>query len=155
MGQRCGIGICGIEPDVRDGRAGRRLLWRARLHARLGGAVAGARAGAVTQGSRLGNRNLRLQHHEIAALQLPFDADPLLVNLPGRFRATFRTWTQECTNYREEVCELQLAHVNSDATRAAYARSELIEERRKMMSTYERLVLGKHRGKVVKMRERA
>ncbi|HCD55655.1 tyrosine-type recombinase/integrase [Haliea sp.] len=54
------------------------------------------------------------------------------------FRATFRTWAQEHTTYPEEVCELALAHVNSDATRVAYARSELIDKRRKLMADWER-----------------
>lgn len=54
------------------------------------------------------------------------------------FRATFRTWAQELTSYPEEVCELALAHVNSDATRAAYARSELIDKRRLLMADWER-----------------
>jgi integrase len=54
------------------------------------------------------------------------------------FRATFRTWAQEHTNYPEEVCELALAHVNSDATRAAYARSELIDKRRLLLKEWER-----------------
>ncbi len=54
------------------------------------------------------------------------------------FRATFRTWAQEHTTYPEEVCELALAHVNSDATRAAYARSELIDKRRLLMKDWER-----------------
>lgn len=54
------------------------------------------------------------------------------------FRATFRTWAQEHTNYAEEVCELALAHVNSDRTRAAYARSELIEKRRLLMADWEK-----------------
>jgi integrase len=54
------------------------------------------------------------------------------------FRATFRTWAQEHTSYPEEVCELALAHVHSDATRAAYARSELIEKRRLLMSDWGR-----------------
>ncbi|MFO7551797.1 MAG: integrase arm-type DNA-binding domain-containing protein [Haliea sp.] len=54
------------------------------------------------------------------------------------FRATFRTWAQEHTSYPEEVCELAIAHVNSDATRAAYARSELIDKRRGLMRDWER-----------------
>lgn len=53
------------------------------------------------------------------------------------FRATFRTWSQEHTNYAEEVCELALAHVNSDHTRAAYARSELLEKRRQLMQDWQ------------------
>lgn len=52
------------------------------------------------------------------------------------FRATFRTWAQEHTGYAEEVVELCLAHVNSDATRAAYARSELIDKRRLLMDDW-------------------
>ncbi len=52
------------------------------------------------------------------------------------FRATFRTWAQEFTSYPEEVVELCLAHVNSDATRAAYARSELIDKRRVVMDAW-------------------
>jgi integrase len=54
------------------------------------------------------------------------------------FRATFRTWAQEYTNYQEEVPELALAHVNSDRTRAAYARSELLEKRSKLMDEWQR-----------------
>tara|TARA_R110000772_G_scaffold58539_4_gene132555 strand:+ start:30718 stop:32046 length:1329 start_codon:yes stop_codon:yes gene_type:complete len=72
------------------------------------------------------------------------------------FRATFRTWAQEHTSYPEEVCELALAHVNSDATRAAYARSELIDKRRALMRDWERFC--RHglpaKGKVVKLRAR-
>ena len=49
------------------------------------------------------------------------------------FRATFRTWAQEHTTYTEEVCELALAHVNSDAARAAYAPSEPIDKRRLLL----------------------
>jgi len=52
------------------------------------------------------------------------------------FRATFRTWAQEFTGCAEEVVELCLAHVNSDATRAAYARSELIDKRRVLMTQW-------------------
>ena len=73
------------------------------------------------------------------------------------FRATFRTWAQEHTTYPEEVCELALAHVNSDATRAAYARSELIDKRRGLMRDWERFC--RHglpsKGKVVPMRGKA
>ncbi|WOJ95797.1 tyrosine-type recombinase/integrase [Congregibacter brevis] len=53
------------------------------------------------------------------------------------FRATFRTWAQEETEYAEEVCELALGHVNSDATRAAYARSELLDKRSLLMTDWE------------------
>lgn len=52
------------------------------------------------------------------------------------FRSTFKDWARERTAYADEVSELALAHVNSDATRAAYARSELIERRSKMMQDW-------------------
>lgn len=71
------------------------------------------------------------------------------------FRATFRTWAQEHTSYPEEVPELALAHVNSDRTRAAYARSELIDKRRDLMNDWEQFCLkGLPKGKVVPMRRR-
>ena len=54
------------------------------------------------------------------------------------FRSTFKDWAREHTAYADEVSELALAHVNSDATRAAYARSELIDKRRQMMADWER-----------------
>lgn len=54
------------------------------------------------------------------------------------FRSTFKDWAREHTAYADEVSELALAHVNSDATRAAYARSELLEKRRLLMAEWER-----------------
>ena len=69
------------------------------------------------------------------------------------FRSTFKDWARERTAYADEVSELALAHVNSDATRAAYARSELIDKRRQLMGDWERYCYhGKAReegGKVV------
>jgi integrase len=71
------------------------------------------------------------------------------------FRSTFRTWAQERTNYPEEVCELALAHINSDGTRAAYARSELIDKRRLLMADWERFCFkGAPKGDVVRMLRR-
>jgi len=52
------------------------------------------------------------------------------------FRSTFKDWCSEHTAYPDEVSELALAHVNSDATRAAYARSELLEKRRLLMNDW-------------------
>ncbi|MDN6320675.1 MAG: integrase arm-type DNA-binding domain-containing protein [Marinobacter sp.] len=54
------------------------------------------------------------------------------------FRSTFKDWAREFTGYADEVSELALAHVNSDATRAAYARSELLEKRRQLMNDWEK-----------------
>ena len=73
------------------------------------------------------------------------------------FRSTFKDWARERTAYADEVSELALAHVNSDATRAAYARSELIDKRRLMMADWEQFCLHGEKieksGKVVSIGE--
>ena len=52
------------------------------------------------------------------------------------FRTSFKTWTQEKTNYPREVAEKQLAHSLSNKAEAAYARSELIEKRQAMLEAW-------------------
>jgi integrase len=72
------------------------------------------------------------------------------------FRSTFKDWARERTAYADEVSELALAHVNSDATRAAYARSELLEKRRQLMQDWEHFCYhgkGQEAGKVVSIGE--
>ena len=49
------------------------------------------------------------------------------------FRSNFRDWAAERTGVSREVCELALAHVNSDRVEAAYRRSDLFEKRRELM----------------------
>tara|TARA_R110000851_G_C13098990_1_gene567951 strand:+ start:4171 stop:5415 length:1245 start_codon:yes stop_codon:yes gene_type:complete len=53
------------------------------------------------------------------------------------FRSCFKEWARAETSYAEELSELALSHVNTDQTRAAYARSELLEPRRKLMNDWE------------------
>ncbi|WP_020146721.1 site-specific integrase [Thioalkalivibrio sp. ALJ15] len=55
---------------------------------------------------------------------------------PHGFRSSFKDWARSCTDYADEVSELALAHVNSDATRAAYARDELLPQRAEMMADW-------------------
>lgn len=52
------------------------------------------------------------------------------------FRSTFKDWARSTANYPDEVSELALAHVNSDATRAAYARDELLPQRRRQLQDW-------------------
>lgn len=52
------------------------------------------------------------------------------------FRTSFRTWTQEQTNFPREVAEAALAHSIKDKSEAAYARSDLFEKRRMMMDAW-------------------
>lgn len=52
------------------------------------------------------------------------------------FRSTFKDWARSCTAFADEVSELALAHVNSDATRAAYARDQLIPQRASLLDAW-------------------
>lgn len=52
------------------------------------------------------------------------------------FRSTFRDWAAERTNFPNEVLEMALAHVVSDATEAAYRRGDLFEKRRRLMDAW-------------------
>lgn len=48
-------------------------------------------------------------------------------------RSAFKDWARNRTSYADEVSELALAHVNSDATRAAYARDGLLPQRARLL----------------------
>jgi len=56
--------------------------------------------------------------------------------VPHGFRSSFKVWCRTSTAYPDEVSELALAHVNSDATRSAYARDELVPQRQKLMTDW-------------------
>ena len=56
--------------------------------------------------------------------------------VPHGFRSSFRDWAAECTDAPREVCELALAHVNSDRVEAAYRRTDLFEKRRDLMGAW-------------------
>ncbi len=53
------------------------------------------------------------------------------------WRSTFKDWARSLgTRFTDEASELALAHVSSDATRAAYARDELLPERGRLMEEW-------------------
>jgi integrase len=56
--------------------------------------------------------------------------------VPHGFRSSFKDWARNRTRFADEVSELALAHVNSDKTRAAYARDGLLEQRTQMMAKW-------------------
>ena len=56
--------------------------------------------------------------------------------VPHGFRSSFRDWAAERTDVPREVCELALAHVNSDRVEAAYRRTDLFERRRELMAAW-------------------
>ena len=56
--------------------------------------------------------------------------------VPHGFRSSFRDWAAECSDVPREVCELALAHVNTDRVEAAYRRTDLFERRRELMEEW-------------------
>ena len=62
--------------------------------------------------------------------------------VPHGFRSSFRDWAAECTDVPREVCELALAHVNSDRVEAAYRRTDLFDRRRAIMEQWSEFVVG-------------
>jgi len=77
--------------------------------------------------------------------ELGFDAD-----VHG-FRTSFRTWTQEGTNFPREVAEAALAHKLGDAAEQAYARSDMFEKRRRMMQAWADFLYGKRGSNVLSL----
>jgi integrase len=49
------------------------------------------------------------------------------------FRATFKTWATERTNFPREVIEAALAHIAGDKLEAAYQRGDIFDKRLELM----------------------
>ena len=62
--------------------------------------------------------------------------------VPHGFRSSFRDWAAECSDAPREVCELALAHVNTDRVEAAYRRTDLSERRRALMEHWAAFLAG-------------
>jgi integrase len=100
------------------------------------------------------NRETGQPFSDMAMLQIMrrsgyMDADGKPVTVHG-FRATFRTWAAEETNYPPAICELALAHGNPDKIEAAYQRSDLEAKRRAMMEDWAKAAVGfAHAGRLL------
>jgi len=76
--------------------------------------------------------------NSVSASGPPLWRDPVQ-NKPIRvhgFRSTFRVWAAECTSYPREIVEAALAHTLRDQVEAAYARTDLLERRRPLMTEW-------------------
>lgn len=62
--------------------------------------------------------------------------DLKIAAVPHGFRSSFRDWAGETTTHPREVIEFALAHVIKDKAEAAYARSDLFEKRRLLMTDW-------------------
>jgi integrase len=58
------------------------------------------------------------------------------------FRATFKTWVAEETNYPREMAEMALAHVVGAKTEMAYWRGDMLEKRRHLMQDWAAVCAG-------------
>ena len=61
--------------------------------------------------------------------------------VPHGFRSSFRDWCSEVASAPYEVAELSLAHTVGNATERSYARSDLYEKRRELMTEWAAFVL--------------
>ena len=52
------------------------------------------------------------------------------------FRSTFKDWATDHTSFIDQLSEHALAHVVGDASRRAYARSDMLEKRRGLMDAW-------------------
>jgi integrase len=52
------------------------------------------------------------------------------------FRATFRTWVGDCTNFPDKIAEIALAHIVGSQTERAYERGDQFEKRRRLMDAW-------------------
>jgi integrase len=64
------------------------------------------------------------------------DPDTGRITCAHGLRSVFKDWAIKHTRYPDEWSELALAHVNSDKTKAAYARNKLIKERTRLMAEF-------------------
>jgi integrase len=70
--------------------------------------------------------------------QVPSDTPGRIATAHG-FRSSFRDWASE-NGHSRDVAERALAHTVRDATEAAYHRTDLIEQRRRMMDAWQKLL---------------
>ncbi|WP_237068363.1 tyrosine-type recombinase/integrase [Microbulbifer guangxiensis] len=96
----------------------------------------GSRGGTMSNAS-MGAVIRRAHEADIAAGGTGFlDKKQGRIATPHGFRSTFKDWALQDDRYPDHWSEIALAHVNDDKTRAAYARGELVKERRKMMEEW-------------------
>ena len=66
------------------------------------------------------------------------------------FRSTFRDWASEAAGAPREIAEMSLSHRIGSAVEQAYARSDLLEKRRRLMERWSQFVTGAE-GQVVSL----
>ena len=59
------------------------------------------------------------------------------------FRSTFRTWAEEENKYQHYVIKFSQAHQLPNKIEKAYLRSDLLQERIKIMNDWEKYIISK------------
>lgn len=79
--------------------------------------------------------------------------DPVMrrIAVPHGFRATFRTWVAEETNFTSDLGEAAIAHAAGDKTVVSYNRGKMLEKRRPMMAQWGAFVEGSLANKPVRL----
>ena len=67
------------------------------------------------------------------------------------FRSSFRTWASEKTNADYATMEMALAHAVGSAVERSYARSDLLDKRRRLMNQWAAYLTGAERAKVTRI----
>ena len=70
---------------------------------------------------------------------------------PHGFRSSFRTWVQDTDACGWDVSETVLGHKVGNKIERTYARSDLLERRRNVMTSWEYFVTGQNTAQVIKM----
>lgn len=55
---------------------------------------------------------------------------------PHGFRAAFKSWSKEMTDYPNEIAEISMGHSVGNAVERAYRRTDLVEKRRSLMQDW-------------------
>lgn len=123
-----------ISADRMKGRQGQRREHRVPLSAQALAVLEQAQLLTAGDGlifpSPLTGRAISDNTHRARLRSLNIDA------VPHGFRSSFRDWAAEQTDAPHAVMEAALAHVVSNATEAAYARSDLFDRRRLLMQQW-------------------
>jgi integrase len=103
---------------------------------RKGLAFPGARAGRPLSDMALSMLVRGMAEGDLKEGEAPRWRDPDgRVVVPHGFRTSFRGWTR-AKGWPDHLGEIALAHIDKDRVRAAYARDDLLNERRPMMEAW-------------------
>jgi integrase len=75
-------------------------------------------------------------HHGAMLKMLAAMGEPYAGHTVHGFRASFKTWASERTNFPREVIEASLAHKIGDDTESAYQRGDFLDKRWRLMNAW-------------------